>query len=215
MVISSRVIIRVRDYRKQILQKLKHRPARFPTRRYYNLRARVERKIRRKLVLFVLVLNFFLVFFYDKRFVYHALIFDRFRDLSRCRRLAVFQSSQLFFLSQLPSFLLFQTFFVQQFPVDFRTPLLIFYLRGELTDGDVFGFVSVAPVTRMMILERRKKKKRKMRQLSRTRERSFHRGGKKERRMREENGGEKKKVRTRRPLHLVVSVSTRCSSSFG
>jgi len=104
---------------------------------------------------------------------------------------------------------------VQQFPVDFRTPLLIFYLRGELTDGDVFGFVSVAPVTRMMILERRKKKKRKMRQLSRTRERSFHRGGKKERRMREENGGEKKKVRTRRPLHLVVSVSTRCSSSFG
>ena len=82
---------------------------------------------------------------------------------------------------------------MQQFPVDFRTPLLIFYLRGELTDGDVFGFVSVAPVTRMMILERRKKKKRKMRQLSRTRERSFHRGGKKERRMREENGGEKKK----------------------
>ena len=86
----------------------------------------------------------------------------------------------------------FQTFFVQQFPVDFRTPLLIFYLRGELTDGDVFGFVSVAPVTRMMILERRKKKKRKMRQLSRTRERSFH-GREKERRMREENGGEKKK----------------------
>ena len=83
---------------------------------------------------------------------------------------------------------------MQQFPVDFRTPLLIFYLRGELTDGDVFGFVSVAPVTRMMILERRKKKKRKMRQLSRTRERSFHRGGKKERRMREENGGEKKKM---------------------
>ena len=54
LIIPSRVVIRVRDHREQILQKLEHVPARLSARRYDNFRRRRLTEIRRKLILCVL-----------------------------------------------------------------------------------------------------------------------------------------------------------------